>query len=191
MTPTKGFRLAEVRADESGDTTAADAFALTSRWQINQDMVEEWIACESPPLSIETRFSEFEQRDGYVFSNLGVTLSDDFSKKFSFVNHIEHKAEEIIRFYGDREHKGRFQCLAGKRCSNRVFDAMGLCYADRSGPSTSLLADDNAPRGRGGRGWWGQGRKVTVGLGANTAALESRKRKRDGQGRGLTEPADV
>jgi len=75
--------------------------------------------------------------------------SDAFTTDFSFVNLIEHKAEEIVGFYDDREHKGRCQSLAGKRRLNRVFDAMGLCYVDRSGPSTSLPADDAAPRGRG------------------------------------------
>jgi len=68
---------------------------------------------------------------------------------FSFMNYIEHKAKEIIGFYGDREHKGRCQSLSRKRRLNRVFDAMGLGYADRSGPLTSLPADDAAPRGRG------------------------------------------
>jgi hypothetical protein len=64
------------------------------------------IACNSPPLSSETRFSDIERRDGYVFSHLAVAPSDAFTINFSFVNLIEHKAEEIIGFYGDREHKG-------------------------------------------------------------------------------------
>ena len=35
MTPMKGLRLAEILVDGSGDTASADAFALTSRWQIS------------------------------------------------------------------------------------------------------------------------------------------------------------
>ena len=107
--------------------------------------MEEWIACESPPLSSKTRFSDFEQRDGYIFPCLNVAPSDAFTTDFSFVNLIKHKAKEIIGFYGDREHKGQCQSLAGKRRLNRVFDAMGLCYADRSGPLTSLSADNASP----------------------------------------------
>ena len=80
--------------------------------------MEEWIACESPPLSCETWFSDIERRDGYAFLHLGVAPSDAFSTDFSFVNFIEHKAKEIIRFYGDREHKGRCQSLARKRQLN-------------------------------------------------------------------------
>ena len=70
---------------------------------------------------------------------------------------------------------------------------MGLCHADRSGPSTSLPADDAAPRGRGQRthGRRGRARKVTAGRGTSTAAMESRKRKLGGRGRGPVEPADV
>jgi len=45
---------------------STDAFALTSRWQISHDSVEEWLAYESPPLSGDTRFSYFEQKDGYI-----------------------------------------------------------------------------------------------------------------------------
>jgi len=60
MTPMEGFGLAKVLADGPRDTEAADAFTLTSRWQISQDLVEEWIACDSPPLSRETRFSDIE-----------------------------------------------------------------------------------------------------------------------------------
>jgi hypothetical protein len=56
MTPMEGFRLAEVLGDAPRDREADDAFALTSRWQISQDLVEEWVALESPPLSSETRF---------------------------------------------------------------------------------------------------------------------------------------
>jgi hypothetical protein len=106
MTPMEGFRLVEILADGPHDTEAADAFALTSRWQISRDLVEEWIACDSPPLSSETRFSDIERRDGYVFLRLAVAPSEAFTTNFSFVNLIEHKVEEIIGFYGDREHKG-------------------------------------------------------------------------------------
>jgi hypothetical protein len=77
---------------------------------------------------------------------------DTFTTDFSFVNLTKHKAEEIIGFYGSREHKGRSQSLVGKRWLNRIFDAVGLCYADRAGPLTSLLDDDVAPRSRGGHG---------------------------------------
>jgi hypothetical protein len=48
-----------------------------------------------------------ERRDGYIFPHLGVGPSNGFLTDFSFVNFIEHKAKEIIGFYGDREHKGR------------------------------------------------------------------------------------
>jgi hypothetical protein len=70
-------------------------------------LVEEWIACESPSLSRETRFTDIERRVGYVIPHLGVAPSDAFLTDFSFVNYIEHKAEGIIGFYGDKEHKGR------------------------------------------------------------------------------------
>ena len=156
MTPMEGFRLAEIVDDGKLDTEATDAFDLTSRWQISRDLVEEWLACDSPPLSHETRFSDFEQRDGYVFLHLGVAPSDAFSTDFSFVNFIEHKAEEIIGFYDDRKHKDRCQSLAGKRRLNHTIGAMGLCYADRVSPSTSLPADDVAPRGCG--AWGRRGR---------------------------------
>ena len=108
------FHLAEILADGPRDTKAADAFALTSHWQISRDLVE-WIAYDSPPLSSETRVSNIERRDGYVFPHLGITPSDAFTIDFSFVNLIEHKAKEIVGFYDDREHKGRCQSLAGKR----------------------------------------------------------------------------
>ena len=65
-----------------------------------------------------------------MYPNLGITLSDAISTDFDFVNHIEHKAEQIVGFYGDKEHNDGCQCLARKRCLNRAFEAMGLCYAD-------------------------------------------------------------
>jgi len=155
--------------------------------------VEEWIACESPPLSSETRFSNFERRDSYVFPRLNVASSDAFPTGFRFVNLTEHKAEEIIGFYGDIEHKGRWQSLAGKQRLNCVFDVMGLCYADWSGPLTSLRANNAAPCGH---GQWTHGRrdrarKVMAGRETSMAAMESRKRKLSGRGRGPVEPADV
>jgi len=107
MTPMKGYRLATIQADGPDDVAAADALALISRWQISQDLVEEWVACNSPPLSSETCFFEFEQRDRYVYPNLGVARSDAYSTDYSFVNQIEHKAEQIIGFYRDKEHKGK------------------------------------------------------------------------------------
>jgi hypothetical protein len=58
--------------------------------------MEEWLACESPPLSSGTRFSGFEKRDGYVFLQLKLSPSENFPIDFSFVNMIEHKAEEIV-----------------------------------------------------------------------------------------------
>ena len=61
MTPLNEFHLAKVMADGPRDTEAADPISLTSHFQISQDLVEEWIACESPPLSTETRFFEFER----------------------------------------------------------------------------------------------------------------------------------
>ena len=88
MTPMEGYRLAKVLADNPRDTEAADAFALTSHWQISRDLVEEWIACESPPLSSETRFPDMERRDGYVFPHLDVAPSEAFTTDFSFVNLI-------------------------------------------------------------------------------------------------------
>ena len=98
MMPMEGFHLAEILANGPPDTEATDAFALTSRWQISQDLVEEWIACDSPPLISETWFSDIERRDGYVFPRLAITPSEAFTTDFSFVNLIEHKAKEIIRF---------------------------------------------------------------------------------------------
>jgi hypothetical protein len=64
--------------------------------------VEEWIACDSPPLSSETRFSDIERRDRYVFPRLNVAPSDAFTTDFSFVNLTKHKAKEIIAFYSGR-----------------------------------------------------------------------------------------
>ena len=55
--------------------------------------MEEWLACESPPLSSKTSFFEFERRDGYVYLNPRVAQLDAFSMDFAFVNYIEHKAE--------------------------------------------------------------------------------------------------
>jgi hypothetical protein len=75
MTLMEGYGLAEVLADNPCDTEAAYAFALTSHWQISRDLVEEWIAYESPPLGSETRFSDIEQREGYVFLRLDVAPS--------------------------------------------------------------------------------------------------------------------
>jgi hypothetical protein len=49
---------------------------------------------------------------------------------------------------------------------------MGLCYADRSGPSTSLSVGDAVPHGHGARGRRGSTRKVTAGHGANTTAMD-------------------
>jgi hypothetical protein len=67
MTPMEGFCLAKILADGPQDIEAVDAFALTSHQQISQDLVEEWIACDSPALSSETQFSDIERRDRYVF----------------------------------------------------------------------------------------------------------------------------
>ena len=58
--------------------------------------MEEWIACDSPPLSHETLFSDIEQRGEYVFSHLGIAPSDAFSTDFSFVNFIEHKVKKLL-----------------------------------------------------------------------------------------------
>lgn len=46
--------------------------------------------------------------------------------------------------------------MGGKRHQNRVFDMMGLCYADREGPSTSLPVEEVAPSGCGAQGQLGQ-----------------------------------
>ena len=91
-----------------------------------------------------------------MFPRLRVGPFDAFSTDFSFVNYIEHKAEVIVGFYGDREHKFRCQAFPGKRRLNQVFDSMGLCYADRSSPLTSLTANDAATRNRS-RGGGGEG----------------------------------
>ena len=77
--------------------------------------MEESVACNSLPLSCDTRFFEFERRDGYIYLNLDVMRSDAYLTNFSFVNQMEHKVELIIGFYGDKEHKGKCQYLAGKR----------------------------------------------------------------------------
>jgi hypothetical protein len=107
MTPMKGYRLATIQADGPDDVAAADALALISHWQISRDLVEEWVACNSSPLSSETCFFKFEQRDMYVYPNLGVARSNAYSIDYIFVNQIEHKAEQIIGFYRDKEHKGK------------------------------------------------------------------------------------
>jgi hypothetical protein len=54
MTPMERYRLVELQADEPDDVTIADALAMTSRFQISHDLVEEWVAYHSPPLSGET-----------------------------------------------------------------------------------------------------------------------------------------
>jgi hypothetical protein len=95
MTPMEGFRLAEIMADGPRDTEATNAFALTSRWQISRDLVEEWIACDSPPLSSETRFSDIERRYGYVFPRLAISPLDAFTTDFSC---------ELDRTQGRRDH---------------------------------------------------------------------------------------
>lgn len=59
MTPMEGYHLANLCVDGPDDVAAADALAMTSRFQISHDLVE-WVACNSPPLSGETRFFEFE-----------------------------------------------------------------------------------------------------------------------------------
>jgi hypothetical protein len=41
MTPMKGFCLAEILANGPRDTEATNAFALTSRWQTSQDLVDD------------------------------------------------------------------------------------------------------------------------------------------------------
>jgi hypothetical protein len=66
MTPMKGLRLGEIIGEGQLDAEAAEAFALTACRQISQDLVVEWLACESPPLSSGTHFSGFERQDGYV-----------------------------------------------------------------------------------------------------------------------------
>ena len=49
----------------------------------------------------------------------------------------------------------------------------------------------NEPVGEEARGRRARERKVTAGRGTSTAAMESRKRKLGGRGRGPVEPADV
>lgn len=142
-------------------------------------------------MSNETCFFEFKRRGGYLYPNLGVTQSDIFLTDFDFVNHIEHKAEQIISFYGDKEHNGRFQSLCGKRRLNRVFDAMVLYYADRASPSTSLLVEDAAPCGHRTHSQRGRRRKVMARHGTSTTALGTRKRKRGRCGCGFIEPTDI
>jgi hypothetical protein len=53
-TPMMGFHLVKILDDGPRDAEAVDAFTVTSRWQISRDLVEEWIACDSPSLSCET-----------------------------------------------------------------------------------------------------------------------------------------
>ena len=93
MTPMEGYHLANLRVDGPDDVAAVDALAMTSRFQISRDLVEEWVACNSPPLSGETRFFEFKRKDRYVYPNLGVCRPDAYLSDFSFVNLEEHKAE--------------------------------------------------------------------------------------------------
>lgn len=62
MTPMKGLRLGEIIGEGRLDAEAAEAFALIARRQISQDLMEEWIAYESPPLSRgRTCFSDFQK----------------------------------------------------------------------------------------------------------------------------------
>ena len=68
---------------------------------------------------------------------------------------------------------------------------MVLCYVDRAGPSMSLPIEDAAPHGHGTHGQRGGGRKVMAGHGTSTTALEMRKRKHGGCGRGFIELANI
>jgi hypothetical protein len=128
-----------------------------------------------------------------VFPRLAVAPSEAFTTDFSFLNLVGHKAEDIVGFYGGKEHRGQCQSLAGKKCLNHVFEAMGLCYTERSNPSTSLPAENNEPHGRGNgaRRRTGRARKATTGRGTKATAMESRKQKLGGRGRSLAEPANV
>jgi hypothetical protein len=92
MIPMKGLRLGEIINEGRVDAEAAKAFTSTARRQISRDLVEEWLACDSPPLSSGTRFTDFERRDGYVFPHFDIAPRDSTSTYFSFVNIIEHKA---------------------------------------------------------------------------------------------------
>jgi hypothetical protein len=60
--------------------------------------------------------------------------------------------------------------LAGKKRLNHVFEAMVLCYNERSDPSTSLPAETDGPRGcgHGARRRRGRALKATAGRGART-----------------------
>lgn len=120
-----------------------------------------------------------------------------FLNDFDFVNIIDHEAERIIGLYGDKEHKEKCQCLGSKRRLNRVFDAMGVCYADCAGPSSSLPPSEDDLKGKGpavrrtrGR-CSAKGRGSSRGRGLTTATLKSQKRKCGVQGQGPSEPADV
>lgn len=168
MTPMVSLRLPTFSVDGDHNIEATDTLAVTSRRQTSRDLVEEWVALGRSPLSTEMGFEMFEEKKDYLSAVLDVSMPENFALDFDFVNFIESKTEEIIGPYADREHKAKVQCLAGRRLLNRVFDAMGVVYADSLGPSTSLPAapipakkkvvSSRRARGRGPRG----GRRLGV-----------------------------
>lgn len=98
-----------------------------------------------------------------MFPRLEIAPRAGVPTDFSFVNLIEHKAEEITRFYGSREHKFKCPALPGRRL-NRAFEAMRPDYAERTNPSANQAGNNAAVHGRGqeARGRRGRTRKMTA-----------------------------
>jgi hypothetical protein len=68
---------------------------------------------------------------------------------------------------------------------------VGYSDSDGLGPSSSLPSMDDPPRGRAPVTRQSRARGSSRGRGPSTAALVSRKRKRNGRSRSLKEPGDV
>lgn len=52
----EGNRLPNFLKSTEEEAHSGDAFALTSRFQISQNLIEEWVALERRPLQTYTRF---------------------------------------------------------------------------------------------------------------------------------------
>lgn len=74
----EGEHLPRFSTTGEGNIAAADAFALTSRWQISRDLVKEWITCNRPPLSSHSQFDSFMEMDGYFGPTLDVVRPESF-----------------------------------------------------------------------------------------------------------------
>ena len=70
---------------------SGDVFALTSRFQICRDLIEEWVPLERKPLQTYTRFRYVVQRVDYRGSSLDIERPDRFPNDKDFVEFIERE----------------------------------------------------------------------------------------------------